>query len=340
MPENTNEEIENEAASNEAEGEAETAPEVNAEDDMFGTAELENLDIEAIAKAGEDANNAANEDDSEEEDEEEDSDGDDDGEEEGEDETLEGEEDKPKRKNTAKNRISKLSGQLKDKDAELERLRQENANLKAGKDYLKSQEKGGDKEMSLDDQLKEAAQLAGDDTFDLDDYDTVADKKNALRGYRHDIEINQTKQLEKLNGVKNSYMSVVNQYKEKDENVANGLVASYNAAVANEAQALLRRYGDRFTKEQAIREAERSLLEEAADRENPILHIAEFGKQILTMAGAGDKKLSKKKEDAKIDHKNRDFVKKKAGKPEVENMPSSQKAMGINKEFEKVSSEW
>jgi hypothetical protein len=114
------------------------------------------------------------------------------------------------------------------------------------------------------------------------------------------------------------------------------LIAAYNAAVRDEARALMRRY-EGLKPEDARVHAERALLNEAAGKKDPVYFIANFGKQILDDS---QELLTKPKEKGKIDHKNRETVQQKAGKPEIDTAPMTKRAVEVSKRYEQVAAEW
>jgi hypothetical protein len=241
-----------------------------------------------------------------------------------------------KRGKNANARISDLTKKLKESVSkeEYNALKKEMDNLKAGLDYLKPREEAVVK--SLDDRLVEAARAVGDPEFNLDDFTTDAEKRAALLGYENRIESRQRAQEAALGGVKASYSNVIAEYQTKDPELANGLIAAYNAAVRDEARALQRRY-DNLTPQEAHQHAERILLQEAAGKPDPVYFIASFGKQILDDAGHV---LTKPKEKVKIDHKNRETVQQRAGRPEIETAPTTKRSVELAKKYAQVAAEW
>lgn len=236
-----------------------------------------------------------------------------------------------KKKRNANSRISELSQKLREKDERLQKLEEKLENLTAAKDYLNDQKPKP--EVDLDAQLQEAAKMAGDDSFDLDDFTTEAEKKTALRAYNLEAQQKQQQMQNAIRSVKDQYSQTVMQYKETDANVSNALVAAYNAAVTDEARAIMRRY-DNVTQQQAIDYAEKTLLTEAQSHPDPVVYIAKFGKQIIDDAQTY---LPKEQESAKIDHKGREKAKESAGKPEVDTVPMTKAQMRqIEKEFSDI----
>jgi len=246
------------------------------------------------------------------------------------DEPESGEPEEKPRKRNASTRISELSQKLKDKDAEMEELKRKVDNLSAAKDYF-----DGDKKTEapdLDAQLIEAAKHAGDNDFDIEDFSTDAEKKIALRGYKTEIKQSQREEIERVYGVRDQYVNAVEQLKADKPEVANGLIHAYQAAVADEARAIMYRFD--MPEAEAKERAEQVLLADAANRKNPVEHIAKYGYQILKDAQAY---LPQKQESARIDHKGREAAQQRAGKPEIDSAPASKMTVqDIQKEFAEI----
>jgi hypothetical protein len=243
----------------------------------------------------------------------------------------------PKKNRSANARIGELSQKLKEKDAAVEALERENRNLKAGFDYLKPKQPTVEK--SLDERLVEAAKLAQVDDFDIDDFTTDAEKKTALHTYQNTIQNKQRERVSAIQDVKNSYVSEIQKVQTADPDLANGLVMAYNAAIENEAVALMRRYSH-LSEADAVKHAEQNLLEEARNTASPIDHIANFGMKILQKQMPAQQKLTKAKEKAIIDHKNRETIQQRAGKPEIDTATVTKRAVEISKRYDQVASDW
>jgi hypothetical protein len=303
-------------------------------DDGFDLSALENLDIEALSEeqSDEPEEDLEDDDDPDEADEEE--------QEEPDEEEPEAEE-QPKKRKSANSRIQELTNKLKEKDDKLDALERKFDNLQQGIDYLKPKDDAAPVE--LDDQLSQAAIAAGDREFDLDEFTTDAEKKTALRAYKNDITLRQQEDAQAVNSVRQQYSQAVDYYKEQDPEIGAALTTAYNAAVRDEARAIMRRYPN-LQPNEAVNHAEKALLNEARQAQDPVMFIASFGKQILDDAqqlnGGSKQKLTKPKENGKIDHKNRETVRRKAGKPEVETAPLTKRQQQVNETWQKVSSEW
>jgi chromosome segregation ATPase len=240
----------------------------------------------------------------------------------------------PKKKRGANARIQDLTSKLREKDEKLAELERKLDNLQQGMDYFKPKEEA--KTLSLDEQLQQAAVAVDDKEFDLDDFTTDAEKKAALMGYRNQLTIRQQEQQAAVTNIRSQYAQTVEYYKTQDPEISKGLVDSYNAAVRDEARAIMRRYPN-LSPTDAAKHAEKALLTEAQQAQDPVMFIAQFGKQILDDA---KQYLTTPKERGKIDHKNREAVRARAGKPEIDTAPMTKRAQQVNEAFEAVSTEW
>jgi hypothetical protein len=245
----------------------------------------------------------------------------------------------PKKKNTAQNRIGELTKKLKESVSkeEYNALKRELDNIKAGLDYLKPKQEVVPK--SLDERLVEAAKQAQDPDFDIDDFTTDAEKKTALIAYNNAIENKQRRQTSAIQEVKNSYAAEIQKVQASDPNLANGFVMAYNAAVENEAIALMRRY-PHVSEADAVKYAEQNLLEEARNTANPIDHIANFGMKLLQKQVPTQQKLTKVKEKGTIDHKNRESIQQRAGRPEIDTASVTKRSVEVAKRYDQVAAEW
>ena len=234
-------------------------------------------------------------------------------------------EEKPKpRKNSVSDRINKINEKHA---AEMKALEDKLDNLMAAQEYLKPDTP----KATLDERLEQAAKQYGDAEFDLDEFSTDAEKKTALLTYHNGIANKQQKYNSTIGNVKQQYISAVNHYKASDPEVGARVEAAYNAAVQSEGYAINRRH-PQLTQAQAMQHAEKSLLEEAANTADPVMHIAKYGHSLLPTQAP----LQKKKKAATINHKNRDEVRKRAGKPNIDPMPTSKRALAISEDFKNL----
>lgn len=243
-----------------------------------------------------------------------------------------------KKKRNANTRIKDLTDTIKEKDRRLEELEKKFNNMQQGIDFLKPKEEVS--VVSLDDKLQKAAVLAGEKDFDIDEFSTDAEKKAALLGYENKITLKQQEDNRSMDSVRNQYAQTVEVYKAQDPAIGEQLVAFYNAAVRNEAIAIMRRYPN-LSAADAAKHAERALLSEAREAQDPVVHIAAFGKQILDDAQSFmGKVLTKGKEKGTIDHKNRDAVRARSGKPEIDTAPTTKRGQQIESAYNELVAEW
>ena len=226
---------------------------------------------------------------------------------------------KPK---TAKGRISELSKASKDKDAKIAALEQQMAAMAAKVKPLEDLANGLDalgiskqemQKLSLDEQLQ---------AFNInpDDYDSDGEKRLALQQEKQERRIQQQNTEAAFNHLE---MHVYNTIMAGgDEHRSNVELGAVNYLIQDKAADLMEEKG--LSQQDAILQAKREVLYQAGMKANKTGRditdvLIEKGKSVFSRRNIGvNKDLQNTNKEATIDHKVREQVAKRAGKPVID----------------------
>jgi hypothetical protein len=226
---------------------------------------------------------------------------------------------KPK---TAKGRISELSKASKEKDAKIAALEQQMAAMAAKMQPLENLANGLDalgitkqeaQKLSLDEQLQ---------TFNInpDDYDSDGEKRLALQGAKHEQRIQQQNTEAAFNHIEMHVYDTI--MARGDEQRSNGELGAVNYLIQDKAADLVEELG--ISQQDALLQAKREVLYQAGLKAKKTGRditdvLIEKGVSVFSRRNVGvNKDLQNSNKEATIDHKAREQVARRAGKPVVD----------------------
>jgi len=222
-------------------------------------------------------------------------------------------------------RFSKLVAEKKALEAKINQFEQKLNGVIGVNEVLNK--KAPEPEKSLDEQLRDA-KLNPDKYYDDDE------KKEALEAKLENQAIKQQLAQQQQQIALNNTVSQIDQgialIKQQDPAIADSVNRAINLLIDNQAFSI-EENNPNLSEEQAKTQAYYAIMGEVARRssvtgEHPANIIAKLGAKLAKKQGidlSPKKALHKGKEDAKINHKNREQSQKRAGRPAIDVAPSA-----------------